>query len=91
MYTEILYMYANNTLMFAHYISILTRHITHWTFMHSLDHIRKESDSEVQAEQAHAEVPTNLALDQGKPRCITTNDHCLFIWIITLYSSLIEH
>jgi hypothetical protein len=46
--------------------------------MHSLDHVREVPESEVQAEQARDEVPTNLALDQGKTRCITTNDPCLF-------------
>jgi hypothetical protein len=35
--------------------------------MHSLDHVPEEPESKVQAEQAQAEAPTNLALDQGKP------------------------
>jgi hypothetical protein len=34
----------------------------------TLDHV--EPKPEVQAEQAQAEDFTNLALDQGKPRCI---------------------
>jgi hypothetical protein len=51
----------------------------HGLFMHVLDHVRAERESEVQAEQAQVEAATNLALDQGKPRCITTNAPCLFI------------
>jgi hypothetical protein len=29
--------------------------------------------------QVQVEAPTNLALDQGKPRCISPNDPYLFI------------
>jgi hypothetical protein len=47
-------------------------------FMHSLDYVREEPESEVQAEQAQVEALTNLALDQGKPWCISTNPPCLF-------------
>jgi hypothetical protein len=41
--------------------------------MHSLDHIHEEPQSEDQAEQVPVEASTNVVLDQGKPRCITTN------------------
>jgi hypothetical protein len=37
-------------------------------FVLDQDHV--EPDSEVQAEQARVEASTNLALVQGKPRCI---------------------
>jgi hypothetical protein len=40
------------------------------SFMHWLDHVREEQETNVQAEQAQAEASTNLTLDQGKPRCI---------------------
>jgi hypothetical protein len=36
--------------------------------MHTLDHVQAES--EIQAEQAQAEAPTNLDWDQGKPQYI---------------------
>jgi hypothetical protein len=45
-------------------------HSNFGSFMHSLDNVREEPESEVQVEQAQAEAQTNLALDQGKPRCI---------------------
>jgi hypothetical protein len=59
--------------------------------MHSLDHVREELESEVRAEQAIAEDPSNSELTLGTPRCIATNDSCLFIWIIIVCSSLIMH
>jgi hypothetical protein len=43
--------------------------LAHIRLFYTLDHI--ELKSGVQAEQAQAEVITNLALDQGKPQCIT--------------------
>jgi hypothetical protein len=42
----------------------------HGSFMHPLDHVRAKLGLEVQAEQAQVEATTNLALDQGKPKCI---------------------
>jgi hypothetical protein len=53
-------------------------------FIHSLDHIHEEQELEVQAEQARAETPTNLALDQGKHQCISPNVHCI-LFLITIY------
>jgi hypothetical protein len=38
--------------------------------MHSLDQVRKEPESEVQAGQVLVKASTNVALDQGKPGCI---------------------
>jgi hypothetical protein len=38
--------------------------------VHSVDHVNKEPDLKVQAEQVQAEE-TNPKPDQGKPRCIT--------------------
>jgi hypothetical protein len=58
--------------------------------MHMLDNVHAESDSEV-PEEVQVESSTNLALDNCKPRCITTNNHCLYILIIILCSSLIVH
>jgi hypothetical protein len=46
----------------ALHILILTR-----TYAYTLDHA--EPRLEVQAEQAQVKAITNLALDQGKPRC----------------------
>jgi hypothetical protein len=43
--------------------------LAHIRLFYTLDHT--EPKSGVQAEQAQAEVITNLALDQGKPHCIT--------------------
>jgi hypothetical protein len=45
-------------------------HSNFGSFIHSLDHIREELESGVQAEQARAEATTNIALDQGNPQCI---------------------
>jgi hypothetical protein len=39
------------------------------TFIHSLDHVRKEPESQVQPKQAQVEE-TNADPDQSKPRCI---------------------
>jgi hypothetical protein len=39
--------------------------------MHTLDHTKPEA--ELRVGQAQVEASTNLALDQGKPRCITPN------------------
>jgi hypothetical protein len=52
--------------------------VEHWwmyhsnfgSFMHALDQVREEPELEDQAEQARAEAPTNLVLDQGKLLCI---------------------
>jgi hypothetical protein len=41
----------------------------HSTFIHLLDHVHEEPESEVQVEEVQAEE-TNTDLDQGKPRCI---------------------
>jgi hypothetical protein len=38
--------------------------------IYPLGHEYVESEPEVQAEQTQVEAITNLALDQGKPRCI---------------------
>jgi hypothetical protein len=45
-------------------------HVNYNLLLHSLDHVREEQKSEVQSEQAQVEEFTNLALDQGKSRCI---------------------
>jgi hypothetical protein len=50
-----------------HHIMLLLAHMCSYT----LDHI--EPKLEELTEQAQVEAITNLALDQGKPRCITPN------------------
>jgi hypothetical protein len=45
-------------------------HFNTGSFMHSLDQVRKEPESEVQAGQVLVKASTNVALDQGKPGCI---------------------
>jgi hypothetical protein len=45
-------------------------HSNFGSFMHALDQVREEPELEDQAEQARAEAPTNLVLDQGKLLCI---------------------
>jgi hypothetical protein len=42
----------------------MLHHSNFGSFMHLLGHVREEPESEVQAEQAQAEAPTYLALDQ---------------------------
>jgi hypothetical protein len=42
----------------------------HGSFMHPLDHVHVESESENQAEQVPVKAFTNLVLDQVKTRCI---------------------
>jgi hypothetical protein len=46
------------------------RHTNCSTFMHSLDHVHEEPESEVHTEQVQVEE-TNTELDQGKSQCIS--------------------
>jgi hypothetical protein len=59
-------------LLFIHYIALCTSCIASLPLAHirpfTLDHA--EPGSKVQAERAQVEESTNLALGQGKPRCI---------------------
>jgi hypothetical protein len=50
-----------------HYTIRLTAQI--W-LNYLLGHVSMELELEVQAEQVQVKAITNLALDQGKPRCI---------------------
>jgi hypothetical protein len=45
-----------------------------WSY--TLHHVELELKEQI--EQTQAEDPANLALDQGKSQCITTNAPCLF-------------
>jgi hypothetical protein len=47
--------------------------LAHIQSFYMLDQVHVEPESEVHAEQAEVEAITNLALDQGKPRCSTPN------------------
>jgi hypothetical protein len=55
-----------------HHIALHLMHSTMISSVHlcsyALDHV--EPELEVQAGQAQVEAISNLALDQGKPRCI---------------------
>jgi hypothetical protein len=64
-----------------HCIMLALAHI--WLF-YKLDQVHTEPESEVQAEQAQVEAITNLALDQGKTRCITPPS-LIFILNYNLY------
>jgi hypothetical protein len=44
--------------------------LAHIQSFYALDQVHAEPESEVQAEQAQVKAFINLALDQGKPRCI---------------------
>jgi hypothetical protein len=66
-------------------------HANHSPFMQSLDHVREEPESEVQAEQARAEVPTNLALDQGKPDALQPMTIVFLFGSLLYCSCLIGH
>jgi hypothetical protein len=43
--------------------------LAHICLIYLLGHVYAELEPEVQAEQAQVEAITNLAFDQGKPRC----------------------
>jgi hypothetical protein len=66
--------------------------------MHSLDHVRKEPESEVQTEQLQVEE-TNTEFDQGKPRQAAQHVNywerhrqCLWHWSCTLgYNIELSH
>jgi hypothetical protein len=44
--------------------------LSSYLVLYALDQVHAELESKVQAEQAQVEASTNLAWDQGKPRCI---------------------
>jgi hypothetical protein len=50
-----------------HYIMLTFAHIQPFCV---LDQVHVEPESKTQAEQAQVKAISNLALDQGKPRCI---------------------
>jgi hypothetical protein len=52
--------------------------------LYALDQVHAEPESKVQAEQAQAEVLTNLALDQGKVWCISPT-FLGFFFLITIF------
>jgi hypothetical protein len=57
--------------------------LSSYTALYALDTVYVEPESEVEAEQVQAEDLTNLALDQGKPRCIPPT--IIDFYLITIF------
>jgi hypothetical protein len=51
-------------------------HLIMIRFMHALDHVHLEPESEDLAEQPAIEDPASIEQTPDKPWCIPPNDHC---------------
>jgi hypothetical protein len=74
--------YCFASCLILHFMHCIISTLAHIQLFYTLDHA--ELESEVQTEQAQVNAFTNLALDQGKLRCITPQSLTFILNLISL-------